>query len=94
MTTQAPVADVNSLSGESPGESNSDKKFLFRSSLPERELAHYGSLPAAGAVVVDEQGEADRTPDPVPTTRCFGIWKGIRREAAKLTAKLTYLTSP
>jgi hypothetical protein len=85
MATQAPVADVNSLSGESPGESNSDKKFLFHSSLPERELALYGSLPAAGAVVVDKQGEADRTPDPVQTTRYFGVWKGFRREV-----KLTY----
>jgi hypothetical protein len=67
MTTQAPVADVNSLSGESPGKSNSDKKFLFRSSRPERELAIYGSLPAVGAVVVDKQGEADRTANPVQT---------------------------
>ena len=39
MTTQAPVADVTSLSGESPGNSNSDKKFLFRSSRPDRERA-------------------------------------------------------
>jgi len=32
------------------------------------ELAIYGSLPAVGAVVVDKQGEADRTANPVQTT--------------------------
>jgi len=44
MTTQAPVADVTSLSGESPGNSNSDKKFLFRSSRPDRELARLSHM--------------------------------------------------
>ena len=44
MTTQAPVTDVNSLSGESPGKSNSDKKFLFRSSRPESELAQLSHM--------------------------------------------------
>jgi len=72
MTTQAPVADVISLSGQSPRNCNSDKKFLFRSSRPERELARYGSLPAVGAVVVDKQGEAARTGYPVQTTALCG----------------------
>ena len=79
-----------------PGKAIQSKKFLFRPSRPERGLALYCGLPATGAAAVDKQGEADRTPAPVQTTRCFGVWKGFRREAAKITCtrKINLLDIP